>query len=101
MRQTLISVTIGAFASAFVSLSAIAQSSAPDMTLTRLDCGTSAPPADAGRSGGVPTFNTSRAETLASLDRFKKIAANLKATVILQHDGRDIGKLPAFPAGAR
>jgi hypothetical protein len=48
-----------------------------------------------------PTFNTSRAETLASLDRFKKIAANLKATMILQHDGRDIGKLPAFPAAAR
>jgi len=49
----------------------------------------------------VPSFNTSRAETLASLDRFKKMAANLKATVILQHDGRDIGKLPAFPAAAR
>ena len=52
-------------------------------------------------SDGVPSFNTSRAETLASLDRFKKIAANLRATVILQHDGRDIGKLPAFPAAAR
>jgi len=52
-------------------------------------------------SDGVPSFNTSRAETLASLDRFKKIAANLKATVILQHDGRDIGKLPAFPSAAR
>ena len=32
-------------------------------------------------SNGVPPFNTGRAETLASLDRFKKIAANLKATV--------------------
>ncbi len=31
----------------------------------------------------------------------KKIAANLKATVIIQHDARDIGKLPAFPAAAR
>jgi len=52
-------------------------------------------------SNGVPSFNTSRAETLASLDRFKKIAAQLKATVILQHDARDVGKLPAFPAAAR
>jgi N-acyl homoserine lactone hydrolase len=50
---------------------------------------------------GVPPFNTGRAETLASLDRFKKIAANLKATVVIQHDGRDVAKLPAFPAAAR
>ncbi|MEO8620259.1 MAG: N-acyl homoserine lactonase family protein [bacterium] len=50
---------------------------------------------------GVPTFNTDRAATIASLDRFKKIAANLKATVIIQHDARDVGKLPAFPAAAK
>ena len=50
---------------------------------------------------GVPTFNTDRAASLASLDRFKKIAANLKATVIIQHDARDVGKLPAFPLAAR
>jgi N-acyl homoserine lactone hydrolase len=50
---------------------------------------------------GVPPFNTGRAETLASLDRFRKIAANLNATVIIQHDGRDIEKLPAFPAAAK
>ena len=50
---------------------------------------------------GVPPFNTGRAETLASLDRFKKIATNLKATVIIQHDGRDVAKLPAFPAAAK
>ena len=50
---------------------------------------------------GVPSFNTGRAETLASLDRFKKIAANFNATVIIQHDARDIGKLPAFPAAAK
>ena len=50
---------------------------------------------------GVPPFNTSRAESLASLDRFKKIAANAKATVIIQHDGRDVAKLPAFPAAAK
>jgi N-acyl homoserine lactone hydrolase len=52
-------------------------------------------------SNGVPTFNTSRAETLASLGRFKQLATNLNATVIIQHDARDIGKLPAFPASAR
>jgi glyoxylase-like metal-dependent hydrolase (beta-lactamase superfamily II) len=52
-------------------------------------------------SNGVPTFNTSRAETIASLERFKKIAANLKATVIIQHDQRDVSKLPAFPAAAK
>lgn len=50
---------------------------------------------------GVPSFNVHRGDTLASLDRFKKIAANLKATVIIQHDLRDVNKLPAFPAAAR
>ena len=50
---------------------------------------------------GVPTFNTDRAASLASLDRFKKLAANLHATVIIQHDARDVGKLPAFPSAAK
>ena len=52
-------------------------------------------------SNGVPTFNTSRADTLASLDRFKQLATNLHATVIIQHDARDIEKLPVFPASAK
>jgi N-acyl homoserine lactone hydrolase len=52
-------------------------------------------------SGGVPTFNTDRAASVASIDRFKKLATNLKATVIIQHDERDVGKLPAFPAAAK
>lgn len=52
-------------------------------------------------SNGVPSFNTDRAATLASLDRFKQIAKNLKATVIIQHDQRDIGKLPLFPQMAK
>ena len=42
-----------------------------------------------------------RAQSLASIDRLKKIAANAKATVIIQHDARDIDKLPAFPAAAK
>lgn len=49
---------------------------------------------------GVPRFNTNRADTLASFDRFKALATNLKATVIIQHDARDIAKLPAFPVWA-
>ncbi|QJR38089.1 N-acyl homoserine lactonase family protein [Gemmatimonas groenlandica] len=52
-------------------------------------------------SDGVPTFNTDRAASLASIDRFKRIAKNLKATVIIQHDQRDVTKLPAFPAAAK
>jgi N-acyl homoserine lactone hydrolase len=46
---------------------------------------------------GVPTFNTSRADTLASHDRFEGIARNLKARVFIQHDPRDMAALPAFP----
>jgi hypothetical protein len=49
----------------------------------------------------VPWFNFDRAQSLASIDRLKKIAANAKATVIIQHDARDIDKLPAFPAAAK
>jgi len=52
-------------------------------------------------TNGVPIFNTDRAQTIASLDRFKKIAEALKAMVIIQHDMRDIGKLPAFPSAAK
>jgi glyoxylase-like metal-dependent hydrolase (beta-lactamase superfamily II) len=52
-------------------------------------------------SVGVPAFNFDRAQTVASLERLKKIAANTKATVIIQHDARDVGKLPAFPAAAK
>jgi glyoxylase-like metal-dependent hydrolase (beta-lactamase superfamily II) len=50
---------------------------------------------------GVPAFNFDRAQTVASIERLKHIAANLKATVIIQHDARDIDKLPAFPAAAK
>jgi hypothetical protein len=38
---------------------------------------------------------------VASIDRFKKIAANLNASVIIQHDARDVSKLPAFPSAAK
>jgi hypothetical protein len=49
----------------------------------------------------VAGFNSNRADTLASIDRVKQIAANLKATVVVQHDPRDVDKLPAFPASAK
>jgi N-acyl homoserine lactone hydrolase len=52
-------------------------------------------------SDGVPSFNYDRAQTVASIERLKKIAANSKATVIIQHDARDVEKLPAFPAFAK
>ena len=52
-------------------------------------------------SDGVPSFNFDRAQTVASIERIKKIASTLKATVIIQHDARDIDKLPAFPASAK
>ncbi len=51
-------------------------------------------------NNGVPIFNTDRADSLASLDRFKGIAKNLRATVVIQHEYADIKKLPAFPAYA-
>jgi N-acyl homoserine lactone hydrolase len=50
---------------------------------------------------GVPGFNYDRAQTIASIERLKQIEKNLKATVIIQHDPRDVGKLPAFPAAAK
>jgi N-acyl homoserine lactone hydrolase len=50
---------------------------------------------------GVPAFNYDRAQTVASVERLRKIATNLKATVVIQHDARDVDKLPAFPAFAK
>jgi glyoxylase-like metal-dependent hydrolase (beta-lactamase superfamily II) len=50
---------------------------------------------------GVPPFNHDRADTLASMDRFDRIAKNLGAKVIIQHEAADIAKLPPFPKAAR
>jgi N-acyl homoserine lactone hydrolase len=52
-------------------------------------------------SDGVPAFNVDRAQTVASLERLKAIASNLKAMVVIQHDARDVDKLPTFPAAAK
>jgi N-acyl homoserine lactone hydrolase len=50
---------------------------------------------------GVPSFNTDRADTLASMDRFEAIAKRLKAKVVIQHEPADVAKLPAFPQSAQ
>lgn len=50
---------------------------------------------------GVPPFNTNRAETLASMDRFERLAKSQGARVIIQHEPADVTKLPAFPASAK
>jgi glyoxylase-like metal-dependent hydrolase (beta-lactamase superfamily II) len=52
-------------------------------------------------TNGVPMFNYDRAQTLASMDRLRKIMQIHKAKLIIQHDARDIKLLPAFPAGAK
>jgi glyoxylase-like metal-dependent hydrolase (beta-lactamase superfamily II) len=49
----------------------------------------------------VPGFNTSRAETLASMDRLERIARQLRARLIIQHEPADEAKLPRFPEAAR
>lgn len=48
----------------------------------------------------VPGFNTSREETLKSMDKFEALAKRLGAKVVIQHEPNDIGKLPAFPKEA-
>ena len=52
-------------------------------------------------ASGVPSFNFDRAQTLASLDRIRKILANVKGTLVIQHDPRDVSKLPVAPQSAR
>ncbi len=56
--------------------------------------------AEAREKRGVPAFNTSREQTLKSMDRFEAKAKELKAKVIIQHEPADISKLPAFPKAA-
>jgi glyoxylase-like metal-dependent hydrolase (beta-lactamase superfamily II) len=51
-------------------------------------------------ANGVPTYNADRADSLASMDRFRTMARNLKATAIIQHEPGDVAKLPAFPKSA-
>jgi N-acyl homoserine lactone hydrolase len=55
---------------------------------------------EAREKRGVPPFNTSREQTLASMDKFEKVAKDTGARVIIQHEPRDIELLPAFPQAA-
>jgi N-acyl homoserine lactone hydrolase len=48
----------------------------------------------------VPTFNTDRAQSIASMERFEGLANESGAKVIIQHELQDIAKLPAFPQAA-
>jgi len=45
----------------------------------------------------VPSFNVSRAETLASMNRIETLARNLGARVIIQHDPEEFAALPQVP----
>lgn len=56
---------------------------------------------EAREKRGVPPFNTSREQTLQSMDKFEKLAKELGAKVIIQHEPRDIPLLPAFPEAAK
>lgn len=49
----------------------------------------------------VPRFNTSKADTLKSMDLVEKIAADTKARVILEHVPEDFDSLPKFPQALR
>jgi len=52
-------------------------------------------------TNGVSTKNVvDAAQSDASVRRIKAIAAANHATIIISHEGRDIGKLPAFPNAA-
>ena len=56
---------------------------------------------EAREKRGVPPFNTSREQTLQSMDKFEKLAKELGAKVIIQHEPNDIALLPAFPEAAK
>ena len=55
---------------------------------------------EAREKRGVPPFNTSREQTLQSMDRFEKLAKDTGAKVVIQHEPRDIALLPPFPQAA-
>lgn len=46
----------------------------------------------------IPPVNVSRADTLASFDRFAKLVRNTHARVVIQHAREDFTAMPAFPA---
>jgi glyoxylase-like metal-dependent hydrolase (beta-lactamase superfamily II) len=51
-------------------------------------------------SNGLPDWNANRAASLASMDRVRGLVKNTGALFIIQHDPRDVAKLPTFPKAA-
>jgi glyoxylase-like metal-dependent hydrolase (beta-lactamase superfamily II) len=51
-------------------------------------------------TGDVADNSASRADMLASIDRFKRSAQSLKAKVVIGHEATDIAQLPDFPKAA-
>ena len=47
-------------------------------------------------TAGVPTWNTDPQASVQSIERFKQIAADNNATVVIGHEPADIGKIPAL-----
>ena len=50
------------------------------------------------KEGRVPTFNVSRADTLASFDRVARLIRSKRARLYVQHAPEDVAALPRFPA---
>lgn len=50
---------------------------------------------------GVPPFNVSRAESLASMGRMRAVTQATGARLVVQHDATHVERLPASPASAR
>lgn len=46
----------------------------------------------------MPDFNHSRGETLASMDRIRRILRNTQGRLVIQHEPRDIAAMPRIPA---
>ena len=51
-----------------------------------------------GASARLMRVNSSRSESLASVDRIETLLKNLHARLVIQHDPEDIKSLPASPA---
>ena len=54
--------------------------------------------AESRRGRRMPIYNTSRDQTLASMDRVEALVATTGARVIVQHELADYDSLPRFPA---
>jgi len=57
--------------------------------------------AESRRNRRMPVYNTSRTQTLASMDRIEALAASAGARVIVQHELADYESLPRFPSALR